>query len=42
MRKVMLLNANINDVLIQILILLVFGLVTMGIAIPLFRKSMTT
>ena len=34
MRKVMLLNANISDLLIQILILLVFGLVTMDIAIP--------
>lgn len=41
MRKVMLLNANIGDVFVQILILLAFGVVTMGIAIPLFRRSMT-
>ena len=41
MRKVMLLNANISEVFIQIIILVLFGLVTMGIAIPLFRKSMT-
>ena len=41
MRKVMLLSANIGDVIVQILILVVFGLVTMSIAVVLFRKSMT-
>jgi len=41
MRKVMLLNANIGDVIIQILILVAFGIVTMSIAIILFRRSMT-
>ena len=41
MRKIMLLNANIGDVMTQILILVAFGVVTMAIAIPLFRKSMT-
>ena len=42
MRKVMLLNANIGDVIVQILILVAFGIVTMSIAIILFRKSMTS
>jgi ABC-2 type transport system permease protein len=42
MRKVMLLNANLGDVMVQILILIAFGVITMAIAIPLFRKSMTT
>ena len=42
MRKIMLLNANIGDVMFQILVLVAFGIVTMAIAIPLFRKSMTT
>jgi ABC-2 type transport system permease protein len=41
MRKIMLLNANIGDVMFQILILVAFGIVTMAIAVPLFRKSMT-
>lgn len=41
MRKIMLLNAGIGDVLTQIVILVVFGIVTMAIAVPLFRKSMT-
>lgn len=41
MRKIMLLNAGIGDVMTQILILMAFGVVTMAIAVPLFRKSMT-
>ncbi len=41
MRKIMLLNAGIGDVFYQILILVAFGIVTMAIAVPLFRKSMT-
>ena len=41
MRKIMLLNAGISDVMSQILILVAFGIVTMTIAVPLFRKSMT-
>jgi ABC-2 type transport system permease protein len=41
MRKIMLLNAGIGDVLTQILILVGFGVVTMAIAVPLFRRSMT-
>lgn len=41
MRKIMLLNAGIGDVLTQILILVAFGVVTMAIAVPLFRRSMT-
>jgi ABC-2 type transport system permease protein len=41
MRKIMLLNAGIGDVITQILILVGFGIVTMAIAVPLFRRSMT-
>lgn len=41
MRKIMLLNAGIGDVMTQMLILVAFGVVTMAIAVPLFRKSMT-
>jgi ABC-2 type transport system permease protein len=41
MRKIMLLNAGVGDVMYQILILVGFGIVTMAIAVPLFRKSMT-
>lgn len=41
MRKIMLLNANVGDVFTQIIILLAFGVVTMAIALPLFRRSMT-
>jgi len=41
MRKIILLNAGVGDVLYQMLILLAFGVVTMAIAVPLFRKSMT-
>lgn len=41
MRKIMLLNAGIGDVMTQLLILVAFGVVTMAIAVPLFRKSMT-
>lgn len=41
MRKIILLNAGIGDVLFQMIILVAFGVVTMAIAVPLFRKSMT-
>lgn len=41
MRKVMILNAGLQDVLPQIAILVVFGIVTMAIALPVFKKSMT-
>lgn len=41
MRKILLLNAGIGDIITQIMILVVFGIVTMAIAVPLFRKSMT-
>jgi ABC-2 type transport system permease protein len=41
MRKIILLNAGIGDVIFQMLILVAFGVVTMAIAVPLFRKSMT-
>ncbi len=41
MRKVMILNAGLQDVLPQIVILIVFGVITMAIALPVFKKSMT-
>ncbi len=41
MRKIMLLNAGIGDIMFQIVVLVAFGVVTMAIAVPLFRKSMT-
>jgi ABC-2 type transport system permease protein len=41
MRKIILLNAGIGDVIFQMLILVAFGVVTMAIAVPLFRRSMT-
>lgn len=39
MRKIMLLNANVADVSTDIIIVLVFGIVTLAIALPLFSKS---
>jgi len=41
MRKVMIMNAGLQDVLPQIAILIGFGVVTMAIAIPVFKRSMT-
>ena len=41
MRKVMILNAGITDVLPQIAILVMLGAVAMVIAIPVFKRSMT-
>jgi ABC-2 type transport system permease protein len=41
MRKVMILNAGIQDVLLPIAILVVFGIITMAIALPVFKRSMT-
>jgi len=41
MRKVMILNAGLQDVLPQIAILVVFGIITMAVALPVFKKSMT-
>jgi ABC-2 type transport system permease protein len=41
MRKIILLNACLGDILYQIIILIAFGVVTMAIAVPLFRRSMT-
>ena len=39
MRKIMLLNANVADVSADIIIVLVFGIVTLAIALPLFSRS---
>ena len=40
MRKIMLLNANVADISTDIIILLAFGVITMLIALPLFRRGM--
>ncbi len=40
MRKIMLLNANVTDISTDIIILLAFGVITMLIALPLFRRGM--
>ncbi len=41
MRKVMILDAGIQDVLPEVAILIVFGAIMLLIAIPVFRRSMT-
>jgi ABC-2 type transport system permease protein len=41
MRKVMILNAGLMDVLPEVVILVVFGAIMLAIAIPVFRRSMT-
>ncbi|HMK47696.1 MAG TPA: ABC transporter permease [Methanocella sp.] len=41
MRKVMILNAGIQDVLPEVALLVVFGVIMLVIAIPVFRRSMT-
>ena len=41
MRKVMILNAGITDILPEVIILVVFGVIMLAIAIPVFRRSMT-
>jgi ABC-2 type transport system permease protein len=41
MRKVMILNAGIMDILPEVVILVVFGVIMLAIAIPVFRRSMT-
>jgi ABC-2 type transport system permease protein len=41
MRKVMILNAGITDILPEVVILVVFGVIMLAIAIPVFRRSMT-
>lgn len=41
MRKVMILGAGIQDILPEVVILVVFGAIMLGIAIPVFRRAMT-
>ncbi|MBN1389126.1 MAG: ABC transporter permease [Candidatus Thermoplasmatota archaeon] len=41
LRKVVVLGAGIEDITTEIIILLAFGVITLGIAIPLFRKAMS-
>jgi ABC-2 type transport system permease protein len=41
MRKVIVLGAGIQDIIPEVLIMLVFGVVLLAIAIPLFKRAMT-
>jgi ABC-2 type transport system permease protein len=41
MRKVVVLGAGMEDILTEMIILMAFGIVTLAIAIPLFKKAMT-
>lgn len=41
LRKVMVLGANLNDVRMEIILLLIFGTVTLAIAVPVFKKVIT-
>jgi ABC-2 type transport system permease protein len=41
MRKVMILNAGIMDIIPEVAILIVFGAIMLAVAIPVFRRSMT-
>jgi len=41
MRKVVVLGAGLEDIFTEIVILMAFGLITLAIAIPLFKKAMS-
>ena len=41
LRKVIILNANLTAIMPDIIILIVYTVLTMAIAIPLFEKAMT-
>jgi len=41
LRKVIVLNANFNQILWDVTVLVIYSAVTLGIAIPVFRKAMT-
>jgi ABC-2 type transport system permease protein len=41
MRRVMILDAGISDICPEVAMLVGFGILAPGIAIPLFRRSMT-
>ncbi len=41
LRKVIVLNANLNQILPDVAVLFVYSIVTLSIAIPVFRKAMT-
>jgi ABC-2 type transport system permease protein len=40
MRKVVVLGAGLGDIMTEVVVLLVFGIVLLVIAIPLFKKAM--
>ncbi|MEM3552951.1 MAG: ABC transporter permease, partial [Candidatus Bathyarchaeia archaeon] len=41
LRKVIVLNANFNQIAWDIIVLLLYSIITLSIAIPLFRKALT-
>jgi ABC-2 type transport system permease protein len=41
LRKVIVLNASFNQILPDVVVMIVYSLVTLGIAIPIFNKAMT-
>jgi ABC-2 type transport system permease protein len=41
LRKVIVLSASLNQILMDVMVLVLYSLTTLGIAIPIFRKAMT-
>ena len=41
MRKIIILGAGLQDIMTELIILVVFGVVLLGISIPLFKRAMT-
>jgi ABC-2 type transport system permease protein len=41
MRKVMVLGAGVSDIAMDLIIMIAFGIITIAIAVPLFRRMMT-
>jgi ABC-2 type transport system permease protein len=41
LRKVIVLSANLNQILTDVVVLVLYSVTTLGIAIPIFRKAMT-
>jgi len=41
LRKIIVLNANLNQIFPDIIVLVLYSIATLGVAIPIFRKAMT-
>jgi len=41
LRKIMVLNASLNQIIRDIIVLVLYSVVTIGIAMPIFRRAMT-